>query len=151
ANHVHHALRGAVDRLRTRGKNGDADRLLVLLDRRRLAALVLRPPYPRPGFHPGSGLRSFRLWAQPLFRVARPPQRPGDDVKGEGRNVVACAIDDAPVAAAAPGAMLSTRETDAGGSDDVDRYNDISTPRRRDDRSDPDRPSARRRGAPHRS
>src|SRR5262249_56870205 len=128
ANNVHHALRGAVDRRGRRGKNGDADRLLVLLDRGRLAALVLRPPYPRPGFHPGSGLRSFRLWAQPLFRVARPPQRPGDDVKGEGRNVVACAIDDAPVAAEALAPMLSTRETDAGGTTAVDRCTYLSTP-----------------------
>src|SRR5216684_4107010 len=31
ANHVHHAVSGAMDRLRARGQDGDADRLLVLL------------------------------------------------------------------------------------------------------------------------
>src|SRR5262249_11582407 len=86
ANHVHHALPGAVDRLRARGKDGDAHRLLVLLDGRRRAALALCPLYPRPGFHPGPRIRSFRLRAQPLFRVARPSRRAGHNVKGEGRN-----------------------------------------------------------------
>src|SRR5262249_13343665 len=83
--HVHHALSGAVDRLRARRKNGDADRLLVLFDRRGRAALALCPLYPRPGFHPGPGIRSFRLRAQPLFRVARSSRRLGHNVKGEGR------------------------------------------------------------------
>ena len=38
---VHHALRGAVDRLRARRQDRDADRVLVLLDRRRRAAVRL--------------------------------------------------------------------------------------------------------------
>src|ERR1700694_1669173 len=61
-----------MDRLGACGEDGDADRLLVLFYRRRRAALALCALYPRPGFHPGTGVRSVRLWAQSLFRVARP-------------------------------------------------------------------------------
>src|SRR5262249_58596590 len=61
---------------------------VVLLDRRRRAAIDLCPLYPRPGFHPGPGIRSFCLRAQPLFGVARPPRRAGHHVKGEGRNAL---------------------------------------------------------------
>src|SRR5271166_1500779 len=72
ADHVHHALRGAMDCLRTRRQDGDADRVLVLLHRRRRAAAPLRALYSRPGLHPGAGVRGLCLCAQPLFRVARP-------------------------------------------------------------------------------
>src|SRR5262249_405563 len=51
ANYVHYAIPGAVDRFRTRGKNGDADRVLAFLDWRRRAAIGLCAVYPRSGFH----------------------------------------------------------------------------------------------------
>ena len=73
ADHVHHALRGAVDRLRACGKNGDADRLLVLLDRRRSCCCWPMRLYIRdPVFILGQGFGVFVYVAQSLFRVARP-------------------------------------------------------------------------------
>ena len=38
-------------------------------------AVRLRALHPRPGLHPGPGLRRFRLRAQSLFRTARSPPR----------------------------------------------------------------------------
>src|SRR5262245_4177948 len=72
ADHVHHALPGAVDRLRACRQDGHADRVLVLLDRRRRALVRLRALHPRSGVHSGPRLWRVRLRAQPLFRAARP-------------------------------------------------------------------------------
>ena len=72
ADHVHHAVPGAMDRIRARGQDGDADRFLVLLHRRRSPAPRLCALHSRSGLHPGTGVWSLCLCAQSLFRAARP-------------------------------------------------------------------------------
>ena len=69
---VRHALRGAMDRLRAGGQERGADRVLGVLDRRRLDAARLRALPQRPGVHHRAGLRRVRLSAQSAIRH---PQR----------------------------------------------------------------------------
>ena len=52
----------------------------------------LRTLHPRPGFHPGSGLRRVRLCPQSLFRAARPAQSRCRDVKSENVTAVVAGI-----------------------------------------------------------
>ena len=68
---VHHALPGAVDRLRAGRPQRHADGVLGVLDRRRRAAVRLCALSPRSGVHPRAGARRVHLSAQSLFRAAR--------------------------------------------------------------------------------
>src|SRR5262249_25294638 len=69
------AVRGAVDRDRARAQERLSRRVLVLLDRRRRAAVRLCAREEGPGVHHRPGVRALRLSAQPVFRLSRAPCR----------------------------------------------------------------------------
>ena len=69
----HHALRGAVDRFRTRAQERDPGGVLVLLDRRRRIAAGLRAVSPGSGLHRRPGARARGLRSQPVFHHRQRP------------------------------------------------------------------------------
>ena len=74
----HHALRGAVDRLRTRAQERDPGGVLVLLDRRRGAAADLRHRQRDPVFIAGQALATI-IYIRNIMLIVEEPRQGVED------------------------------------------------------------------------